>query len=620
MSLQGPHVLRGLDGGGGSAFNRLSVKTGCSSDGGGESVIVSTHGQQAAKISLEDVGNVCGVFSAPTYLPLTCAPIWDSVRNSYAALLNKHQLAVWDGQEMRLEKLDGEQMVKLKKPAFDLIQNSKETFVIFEDGSAQTLSYLVTTRDSEEEEDSSGSQVPPDRQIISAEFFEHRGGSYLVTQFRCNDGSTTIETYRARTDPDESMRASLERVNTGDVGRKNLKTLAVLPARSDGGPQVFFLDPEGYLVSRALLGSSSSPGAEKVVVNIGGLVFPDDNIRLVSLDPDFAVACGRDRDDRKGSSRILLISLVFSSVVHSIILDGNRTGKMCSCLGRIFLYSDRQVTMVSAADLPRSLDEMIAGTWCSYEALMIALTEASTVSGKVKSSSTMGSTQVKPSGTSNVKVKLRNEVSRSVELYKALPELFDKQDVKALGEILDNENDIPELLLLSAIEVLFNIPEDQIRKSYGISKNKKEWDAQVTRETLLYKAFNVSFTEPLMLQYLGQTDFETALKMLGFLDLALKLELYDHCHKEDEENLLFPKFVNWVALIMNAHYSNVIITKDVASLELVASLSETVAECERRMAAQATLMPHLKLIQAGKKVSGTSGSASKAYCIELVNF
>ena len=62
--------------------------------------------------------------------------------------------------------------------------------------------------------------------------------------------------------------------------------------------------------------------------------------------------------------------------------------------------------------------------------------------------------------------------------------------------------------------------------------------------------------ESMMLSYLCQIDFAIAMKMVEFVNLSLKLQMEA---KEVKGGNYFTRLVEWMGMLLNAHYTNILL-------------------------------------------------------------
>ena len=205
---------------------------------------------------------------------------------------------------------------------------------------------------------------------------------------------------------------------------------------------------------------------------------------------------------------------------------------------------------------------------------------------------------------SEVTVDVVDKQSDAVDLYLALPTMFEKKDVAGVKRVLEqNSPDIPELLVLSIIEFIF------------VCENEEDL-GQVEREKMLTMAFDVPITDSLMLSHLCQLDFGLAVKMIDFVNLSIKLEsaLSGGGHTDR-----FQRLVQWMGLLLNAQYTNVLLLSrddDGKVAELLGDVASNVEELEVASSAFASVIPLAELLK-GKKYREPS-FANTTYCVEVV--
>ncbi len=87
-------------------------------------------------------GAIHRAWTAPSFIDMTVAPTFEVSGGRFASVVNGKRLLLWDGEETRLDKVEGG--LDLDKRAVDLLRQGTgapgELVVVFEDGSAQALS------------------------------------------------------------------------------------------------------------------------------------------------------------------------------------------------------------------------------------------------------------------------------------------------------------------------------------------------------------------------------------------------------------------------------------------------------------------------------------------------
>lgn len=568
MKIVGPSVVTELEGLGQTItkdlFSIKSIKTPDLS-----SVVVATLGNRVAvKLSWADAsdGDPPLFWYAPTYLPLTSSVVWAKSEDKFAAILSHKNLVLWDGVETKLEKVEA---IKLLSSVKELIQpepgdqseaSSEDVFVVFETGHVQSLSFVLKNPSVEPPADVT--ILPEHGKLTRSNIYSLNEGTVLAHTIKNPNGLVIVKTFKV-TAKDETEETILEPIHTFNE-TKNHQFLDVIHS-SEEGICALSMAPDASLVCVSLKKQS-----ERRSIALDAHVKPNSKVITASGNPDVVAILGEDGQNKM---RFTLCSIKFSAVLLSEVVakSGSKLanfGLACANQNRFFIRHDQTVSQLTISDLPRSLDCMIG----------LLMPKAST-NGQVGN------------GINAAK----SEASNAMQLYEQLPKLLRKKDLKAIEQILEMESDIPELLLLSIIEFL-------------LSNHVPKKVDQVTKERLLTKAFDVAITQPLMLQYVGQLEFDTVLRMLKFLDLALKLESGEHTDK-------FGRLIEWTSILLNAHYANVLIMKDDQAVELLNSLRDSIASFEKSSTDFASLRPLVELIK-DKRVP-SQPHMDEAYSIEI---
>ncbi len=587
MSLQEPHSLSGLE-----ASERTVLRARNAPDDEEDGFLVCAGPRQAAWVRQ---GAVHKTWMAPSFLDLTVPPVWDRRKERFVAVVNGNRLLSWDGEEAKLDKVEVALEMQ-KRRAFDVLElgegggGGADLMVVFDDGSAQALAYLERNQAEEYLEETS-SLVPEGGKLSCAKVLWRKGRTVLVLQCGAKAGGTSVIMLPVSADPDTGkLELDAERAERFEPS-KGEKVVGVVQTLK--GPGVLVVDSLQDVSCRLVR-------QELAEIRFSGLpkVKQGSPIHVAYLDGEFTVVTMVTKD--KESSVLFLLSLKYSCVICKSDLAAKNVSGLAVLGNRILVSADGKVLHLQAAELPRSLDSMIG---------MLGGGGGAGAGGQ------RGRRQSGGGGSSAV-VRRPGSISCSVGLYRTLPRLFKKRDIEGLEKILrsSSSEEIPELLLLASIEFLLKCPDAAFAQDDATA-------ARVRRESLLAAVFRAPLTEPLMTQYLPRLDTETVFGMLDFLDTYFSLCVRDQDSVGEgggDKEVLFSRLVLWISMILNTHYSDLVVAKDPRAAELVFRLAATVAECEERAAYDAiSLMPLVKLMREGKY--GVQAVTNRDYCIEIVN-
>lgn len=505
---------------------------------------------------------IAQTFFAPSFLTLTTPLTYDPISKLYLVVINNQKLLAWDGKEVKLDKIPG---IDLGIDVLDVIQTHSGCYVAFKNGHVQPISYLRSVDFNKAELcDSPGlfkGHAKPQRTNV----IEVKRQTFVVHE---TDSKILVFRSKINADTGKIDLTPISEVN----GRKNSKTLGVLDTHN--GPQVFFLDAENILTSTSIFNPAEDD--QKLLQLPSTLT----KVHLTPIDRDFTFIHGENTE----STLVHVLHLASASIFASQILPSTSIDVSTCVDHRLFFKLDSKPAEMAARRLPRRLADMVGKGRRQPNCLERRTVEKDT----------------------DGRIQYLGQVTRAVQLYEEIPALLEKKGRPVgteLEKLLGEEEDIPELIVLAMIEFLLSAPDSRlVEKGHEIG--------QVVRERLLVKAFLKPITETLMLQYLRQTDLDMATKLLEFLDIALKLQNGEHTEE-------FLQFVLWVTLILNAHYSQMIVTKDAKVLDVIKSITDTVVELENNSNLCATMMPLVSMIR--EKKCQTPSYANKAYCIEIVN-
>lgn len=555
MSLiQVPHPLRGID----VAFKKHKVVTTADDN---RSVTVRIGDRQCVRYHVDE-GSIVHSWFAPSHLKITSAVVKVS-DGQFAVIVNGTQLLLWDGKESKLDKVDGG--LELGEKAASLLKSSEDTYVVFESGAIQTVDYI---RRENRDGESGVTPIVPEGFEIYKTWVRNVGGRGLVTH-HCKaknpqEGGALV-TGRLALDSETGE------TKVGGVNQMPLDKGVVVVEASTTEDHVFTADKSGAVKRHA--------------------VYDKESVHRVAEIPDLSHMCAFDGDYIcvAAGPKVFLINSKYGSVVADRDAEFDCSGFLSACGSRIFfrqLGGPLASATVSMAELPRTLASMIGDS-----------DAGGTKSARARRHSSGG-------GAGGAKT------SDAVDLYRTLPSMFERRDVTGVKRVLERgggTSDIPELLVISIIEFLFLLVDEDFAEDATA--------AQVAREKLLSKAFDVPVTESMMLSYLCQIDFEIATKMVEFVNISLKLQMGT---MEVQGGNYFTRLVEWMGLLLNAHYTNILLLSrdDDKVAELVEDVSKTVGELESSASLCSSVLPLANLVRDKKCIEPSY--ANKTYCIEIV--
>ena len=328
MSLiQVPHPLRGID----VAFKKHKVVT--TSDDN-RSVTLLIGDRQCVRYQVDE-GSIVHSWFAPSHLKITSAVVRAS-ESEFAVVVNGTLLLLWDGKESKLEKV--ENRLKLGEKATSLVKSSEDTYVVFENGSVQTVEY-VRRRDSASE--SGMTSIVPEGFMIHKTWVRSIGSCGLVTH-HCKPmdphGRETLVTGRLALDPETGVTTVV------GVKRKQLDDGVVAVEASHSEDHVFTADKSGAVRRHA--------------------VYEKESVHRVAEIPDLSHMCAFDKDYLcvAAGPKVCILNSKYGSVVAERDAEFDRGGFLSACGSRVFF---RQMggalasATVSLAELPRTLASMI---------------------------------------------------------------------------------------------------------------------------------------------------------------------------------------------------------------------------------------------------------------------
>ena len=588
MLLQEPSFLQGLEGSSSILVNPDSAEI------EPDVILVRLGERQAVKYHLEDEVILQSWF-APSYLNLTSAVLRD-FGSGYVAVLNHDTVLFWDGKESKLEQVKDQ--VKVSGKIIHLVTNPLDGSVaaIFEDGTAQSLRYLKENLTSEAQETGPLEQgSSPCQSWISLV----KNRCYLSHKYASGSGKKKgfkLSTYRLDVDPQTHKIVTAPEPVAEFTPDEAILPFSVLPSLDP--PQIVQIDSEGLLSTRTLLG-----GHLETVCRIPDLSIRND-VLFGSLEAGYLTLLGERRDGE--GSFLVLVSLLFSSVLQTLPLKAVFREKSAHNVlpghgQRVFIKHGKRVSQVQAQGLPRSL----AGMMDLQERL--AKTEGESLPEK----------EFKNLAVDDLEI--LGDISDVAKLYDRIPKVIRDDDLVGLEKILaSHPEDIPEPLILQILQFLFTLPDEKFNfpsptKSHKKNKvSKADSNSCVHREKLLSKVFGISITDEIMSEHLGQIDLKTTLKMIQFLTLSLRLEPGQHTES-------FLQTVQWLGLVINANYATILVTKDEATIELLAEAQDVMEQFDERSALDSALMPLVNLVKEGKSSAVRPSYANNAYCIEVLD-
>ena len=188
-------------------------------------------------------------------------------------------------------------------------------------------------------------------------------------------------------------------------------------------------------------------------------------------------------------------------------------------------------------------------------------------------------------------------VSQPMQLYEILPDLLVSQNVEKVSEIMATFSDIPELLVLNIIEMLFVTPDEKFGGNFE-------------RLELLARAFVLPVNDTIMVQHLRQVDFSSARKMLSAL-----FDVLESVGNDDDD--AFERLLLWIGMVLNAHYTNFVMSRDDESKDQLTAALTIISQMEASLQVIGNTLPLIKMI-AHKQLIRPAVS-QKVYNIEIVD-
>ena len=325
-----PHPLRGID----VAFKKHKVVTTADDN---RSVTVRIGDRQCVRYHVDE-GSIVHSWFAPSHLKITSAVVKVS-DSEFAVIVNGTLLLLWDGKESKLEKVDGS--LELGEKASSLVKSSEDTYVVFENGSIQTVEYI---RREKSETESGVTSIVPEGHEIYKTWVRNVGGRGLVTHHckpkghREREERETLVTGRLALDPETG--------ETKVVGVKqmSLDNGVVAVEASLTEDHVFTADKSGAVKRHA--------------------IYDKESVHRVAEIQDLSHMCAFDRDYLcvAAGSKVCLMNSKYGSIVADRDAEFDRSGFLSACGSRIFfrqLGGPLASATVSMSGLPRTLASMI---------------------------------------------------------------------------------------------------------------------------------------------------------------------------------------------------------------------------------------------------------------------
>ena len=135
--------------------------------------------------------------------------------------------------------------------------------------------------------------------------------------------------------------------------------------------------------------------------------------------------------------------------------------------------------------------------------------------------------------------------------------------------------------------------------------------ADPDNDSLLRSALLIPFTDHVVLEHIRNLKFSSAKTLIHRLVQIMQDVLED----SDE----FEHFITWLALILDAHYTNFMIAKDAESKDIILECSQLLEALDRSFNMLASVMSRIKM--ANKENQLMNGQASnRHYAVEVVYF
>ncbi len=584
MNLEGPNVIKGVE---------VPAATRSGSVGLDVRLAPSNSSLQSSSAALLSLGmrrsmwldldageaNIFRTWQVPSFLTMTVPPTWDTVSSRFACVVNGNKVLLWDGEETKLDKVEPALVLKGAEIS-DILQQGpgEDLLVVFADGSVQSLKHLERHGKSTTASNLSGAELK--KTMLLRRKNQQPCLVHMLKSKKTSDLELLV--FGMFVDPDSGQleTTQLERCSVS----KGERLLGVVQVAE--GPAVVVMTSTHHIQCRHLL--AKNQGGEASQRRIDGLpkFAGKEEIVVASIDEEYGVLAV--------STKLHLINFRFYSTIFSLDLE-NQLISLAVLNDKIFFATNEGVQLVSAVNLPRSLDGLLG------------------LLGGKSSESKDSPTKSKTETMTAV-----NAVSFSAKLYTTVPNMLRSKNLNGIEKLLlsDKAAEIPELLLLAIIEYLLKCPDTTLAQC---SLTKHDDSPQVRRERLLRACLSAPMTEPLMIQYATRLDSALAIQILEHIDLSLRILLLTRGNDGGED--FFSRLLSWLAVLLNTHYGSIVIAKDNKVAELMASLTDTIGTCAENLSFDMIqLMPLVKLMQEGKLNSNDSKLMSRRdYCIEVVN-
>ena len=665
--LRGPSFLPELEGPGRLQICRDKVE----GKELGRRIIVTFGSRHAIRYDLEDNSVVAGYY-CPTFLRLSTPLAYDSSLSSYVCGVNSgKELLIWDGKEIKLQNIinnhktgnpsnikEGEKgnvetiiSFKSNKQAIGLTfltdvkndQQGPECYVIFKNGSVQTVKYLLDS--SINCEDGKDEVTPEEMRDVPSNSIRLDTSIFLL-----DDNSHSIRiahAYMLGKNAYVRVNRVILDAETGKIHQSNLSTIdlqidhdieneanttCTLPPIAFYGQLLTYITLKGDLVyldildktSKKVLSCLSKSDENDLGLDPMNLAPDKDQCVGVQLLDSTRIAIVGPRKDGEGYA-ITVVEAVFDVVLASTKIktvhakkdaeqpeNGNVSYLMlCHGKERIFFKHGSEVAnVILDGKLPDRLSGFI-GHETNLDVLppKIKTLEPVDLTSTVEDDSEIPKWEIIQSGTEN---KYIGEASQALDLYRRMPEILAKRDFSSIETILDNYTDIPELLLLNIIECLIN---ERFTQPKQLPKGEKESDTTLgwTNHKSLVKALNVSITETLMTQHIRQSNFELVTNLLTWIVKELKNP------KKRTEEIRVDQCLLWIGLILNSHYTNFILSKSNKKVkDLILTTQKLVEETQSTMDTLSSTLPLTKMICDASKAKLSSNAASSAAVVGLL--
>jgi hypothetical protein len=127
---------------------------------------------------------------------------------------------------------------------------------------------------------------------------------------------------------------------------------------------------------------------------------------------------------------------------------------------------------------------------------------------------------------------------------------------------------------------------------------------------LIGRAFCLPITEAVALQHLRCTDHTTAKKMI--------LSLLELLQRDALEGGQCDQLLTWLSILVDAHYTNFVVSKDADSQEMLIQCANMLADLDASVNMLATLMAQMKIIKT-KNAINQAHYSNQMYSIEVVH-